>query len=70
MENRLKEMVSSIVWEIFEDTLPEILTNVILKDYQDDLERADYNYKLKVDAIENYLKEFSFNYVAPDDDDE
>jgi len=68
MKAELKEMVKTAVWEIFENSLPEILTPVILRDYEDDLERADPNYKLKAGIIEDYLSEFSFSCDGPDED--
>lgn len=70
MKTSLKEVVNTAVREIFEDSLPEILTPVILRDYQDDLKSADPNFKLKAGAIEDYLSEFSFAWEAPDEDDE
>lgn len=68
MNAKLKEMVKTAVREIFEDSLPEILTPVILRDYQDDLKSADPNFKLKARVIEAYLSEFSFSFDASDED--
>lgn len=70
MNANLKAMVKTAVWEIFEDSLPEILTPVIMRDYEDDLQEADPNYKLKARIIEAYLSGFSFTFDAPDEDDE
>jgi len=70
MNANLKAMVKTAVWEIFEESLPEILTPLILRDYEDDLQRADPNYKLKAGAIEDYLSEFYFSWDAPVEDDE
>ncbi len=70
MNAKLKSLVKFAVMEIFEDSLAEILTPIILRDYQDDLIKADPNYKLKAGAIEDYLSEFSFAWEAPDEDDE
>lgn len=70
MNAKLKEMVKTAVWEIFEDSLPEILTPVIMRDYEDDLQEADPNYKLKARVIEAYLSGFSFTFDAPDEYDE
>ena len=68
MNTKLKITVKTAVGEIFEDNLPEILTSVIMRDYQDDLKRADPNYKLKAGIIEDYLSEFSFSCDGPDED--
>jgi len=70
MNANLKRMVKAAMWEIFEESLPEILTPLIMRDYEADLQKADPNYKLKAGAIEEYLSKFSFSYDAPDEDDE